>query len=197
MREISPSSSHNCEEFLRIASPEAAEIAQQIRTQKRQGTRPYPSATVIDLSKLLRAQQRAKLLDRVASLVDENLFGRSEMCEQFATLLAKALQFLGFPARVASGQCSYFVGGSVAFTWNHYWVRIGTEVIDANTDCLAENPVVPKAIHPQPYWGPIRDTPKDRRLRGELTSSTPHDVDVDTIWWPELQAWLGSSDFCA
>src|SRR6185312_17226029 len=179
MREISPSSSHDCEEFLRLASPMATQIAQQIREQKRLGARPLPSAAFIDQSNILQAAQRAKLLDHVAVLVDENLFGRSEMCEQFAALLAKSLHLLGHPAQVASGECSYFRDGVVAFTWQHYWVRIGAEVIDANTDCLTENPAVPTGICPRPYWGPIRNTPQDRRLRGQVMSNMPYDADVE------------------
>ena len=196
MREISPSTSHSCEEFLRIAPPMAVPLVQQIREQKQKGTRPVPSTTVIDQSCLLQATQRAKLLDRVAMLVDENLFGRAEMCEQFATLLAKALQLVGLPAQVATGQCSYFCNSRVVFTWQHFWVRVGPEVIDANTDCLTENPVVPTGIVPRPYWGAIQNTPPDRRLRGQSLSNMPHDIDVETIWWPELKAWLSSAEFC-
>lgn len=182
---------------MRLAPPEAAPLVQRIREQKRQGTRPLPSATVIDQSSVLQTTQRAKLLDRVAMLVDENLFGRSEMCEQFATLLAKALQLVGLPAQVASGQCSYFCNSELVFAWQHYWVRVGLEVIDANTDCLAENPVIPKGIVARPYWGPIHNTPSDRRLRGQSLKAMPHDTDVETVWWPELKMWLGSAEFCA
>lgn len=196
MREISPSCIHNCEELLRIGPPEARRVAAQIRDQKRQGTRPRPSMTLIDESSILQAELRAKLIDRVATLVDENLFGRSEMCEQFATLLVKSLQLLGQPAHVASGECSYFDNGTIVFAWQHYWVRIGVEVIDANTDCLVENPRIPRNICPRPYWGPIRNTPRDRRLRGQVTSNIPYDSDVETIWWPELRLWLGSTEFC-
>jgi hypothetical protein len=32
--------------------------------------------------------------------------------------------------------------------------------------------------------------PDDRRLREEHGTALPSDVDVDNIWWPELQHWI-------
>jgi hypothetical protein len=45
----------------------------------------------------------------------------------------------------------YGADGEEIFRWQHAWVRIGNEVIDGNVDCLAENPLVPKAVSVAPY----------------------------------------------
>ena len=190
MREISPSASHSCEEFLHLAPPEARILAERIREQKLKMERPLPSASLIDNSNILNSPARLALIDKVASLVDENLFGRSEMCEQFALLLAKSLVKLGFPAKISTGECSYYINGIEVFKWDHFWVRIGQEVIDANTDILNENPFIPDDLSITPFWGLIQDVPKDRRLRGILLNNLPHDEDVSEIWWPELDRWL-------
>jgi hypothetical protein len=71
----------------------------------------------------------------------------------------------------------YDSAGSEIFRWAHAWVRIGEEVIDGNVDSLAENPVVPKAVWIAPYWGPIMQTPPDRRLREKHGESLPPDVE--------------------
>jgi hypothetical protein len=63
-------------------------------------------------------------------------------------------------------------------------------VIDGNVDSLAENPLVPKQVRVNPYWGPVREVPKDRGLRVDQSAQLPSDVDVDAIWWPELKAWI-------
>jgi hypothetical protein len=69
-------------------------------------------------------------------------------------------------------------------------VRVGEEVIDGNVDSLIENPMVPKQVRILPYWGPITEVPKDRRLRENHGVALPPDVDVEGSWWPELKAWI-------
>lgn len=192
MREISPSASHSCEEFLHLALPEARILAERIREQKLKMERPLPSASLIDNSNILSSTARSALIDKVASLVDENLFGRSEMCKQFSLLLAKSLVKLGFPAKISTGECSYYVNGIEVFKWHHFWVRIDQEVIDANTDIINENPFIPRDLSVAPFWGLIQEVPKDRRLRGKLLNNPPDDEDVKKIWWPELDKWLDS-----
>lgn len=188
MREISPALGISADEFLRQCPPEIHRIAAAIRRQKEADNRPRPSATVIDASALLTRTQRHAILDSIASLVDENLFGRSEMCIQFADLLQRALAFMGLSSRSAVGTAIYFSeDGKEIFRWKHAWVRVGEEVIDGNVDSLFENPLVPKAVNVAPYWGPIRTIPKDRRLREDHDGgSLPFDEDVSNIWWPEL-----------
>jgi hypothetical protein len=34
------------------------------------------------------------------------------------------------------------------------------------------------------------DPQQDRRLRANHGSVLPPDIDVDSIWWPELKAWI-------
>jgi len=189
MREISPAVNMSAEEFLLIA-PEHKDKVSLIRSQKAAGKRHRPSTNLIDQSTLFDAAFRAALLDRVAGFVDENLFGRSEMCQQFALLLARALQFKGLNAQAIPGEAIYFAGGSKVFSWEHAWVRIGAEVVDGNVDSLFENPVVPKSVNCQPYWGPIAAVPSDRKLRPRQSSSVAADPDVNSVWWPELEAWL-------
>lgn len=179
----------NPDEFLKLR-PEAHDLVAEIRRQKPDGQRRQPSAVLIDCSALLSAATRRALLDAVADKVDENLFGRAEMCIQFADLLQRALAYLGLPARAVLGKAFYFVETRNVFNWDHAWVRIGNEVVDGNVDSLDENRFVPDSVRVAPYWGPITETPRDRRLREYHGRNLPPDDDVGNIWWPELQVWL-------
>ena len=191
MREISPAVNVSVDDYVEVLPPEAKRIVEEIRRQKREGVRQRPSVTLIDRSAILTKTIRDRLLDAVAALVDENYAGRSEMCLQFAALMHRALRHLSFPSRPAVGTAIYYgVKGEEIWRSQHAWVRIGDEVIDGNVDCLAENPLIPKTVSAAPYWGPITDVPPDRRLREEHGSVLEPDVDVDSIWWPELQQWL-------
>ncbi len=178
------------DECLSLAPAPIQERALRIRAQKKDSARPRPSARLVDRSKLLTKELRVKLLDSVAALVDENLFGRSEMCIQFADLFQRALVHLGLPARAVVGCAIYYSGGQEIFRWEHAWVRVGEEVIDGNVDSLFENPMVPQAVNVAPYWGPLAEMPADRRLRGDHGRELPPDSDVSEIWRPELRASL-------
>lgn len=191
MREISPSVNLSCEEFYKTLLPQSQAIVDRIRSGKNTGNRPKPSTCLIDKSSLLTEKFRRGLLDAVAGLVDENLSGRSDMCEQFAILVSQALEHMGLSSRVASGTAIYYnAKGRELFKWKHAWVRVGKEVIDGNVDCLFENPMVPPTVNIFPYWGPIAETPTDRNLRENRNRTAPPDSDVSEIWWPELQEWL-------
>lgn len=165
----------------------------EVRRQKQAGTRLRPSTSVIDQSTLMTKEHRLKLLDAVAALVDENYCGRSEMCIQYADLLNRALAYLQFPSRAVLGTATYYSpDGNVLHEWGHAWVRIGDEVVDGNVDSIPENPLVPKNVIVDPYWGPIREMPSNRRLRETIGSRMPEDVDVNGLWWPDLKAWIDS-----
>lgn len=190
MREISPAEGMSAEEFLNQAPPQVQQQARQIREQKRGGLRRRPSDRLVDRSALLTPDLRRRIVDAVAALVDENLFGRSEMCIQFAELLQRALAYLCLPARGVAGLAIYYSEKREIFRWEHAWVRVGSEVIDGNVDSLFENPAVPRAVDVPPYWGPISETPADRNLRECRGRQLPSDNDVSDVWWPELRAWL-------
>jgi hypothetical protein len=191
MREISPRTDISVDDYVGMLPAELRRGVEEIRRQKREGTRARPSGTLIDRSGIMTKPMRDKLLDAVAMLVDENYAGRAEMCLQFAGLLDRALSHLKFLSRPVVGTAIYFgAKGEEIWRWGHAWVRVGNEVIDGNVDCLAENPLVPKAVSVAPYWGPITDVPDDRRLREDHGTALPSDVDVDDIWWPELQDWI-------
>ncbi len=193
MREISPAINLSVEEFFKSLPRAMQDRVQRIRLQKREAQRPKPSSLLLDRSLLLTPTQRLAVLDTAANLVDENLFGRSEMCMQFAELLCRSLVYVGLQARVALGEAIYYDQAHEIFRWQHAWVRVGDEVIDGNVDCLFENPMVPAAVRIAPYWGPIKEVPRDRRLREVLGSTLAPDADVSEIWWPEMQAWLDRS----
>ena len=190
MREISPAENMSADAFLSLAPEWVRDRAAEVRAAKTQRQRPRPSTTLVDGSALLSVRMRHRLLDKVAELVDENLFGRSEMCMQFAELLRLAIQHLELDARTALGTCIYYVAGREIFRWSHAWVRVGGEVIDGNVDSITENPAVPSSVRVAPYWGPITATPSDRKLREEHGKRPPPDTDVRDVWWPELQVWL-------
>lgn len=191
MREISPAKNLSSESYYRISPPQVREIIDKIRSGKNTGNRPKPSIRLIDKSLLLTEKFRRGLLDAVAGLVDENLAGRSEMCIQFAILVSQALDYMGLSSRVAVGTAIYYdAKGSKLFKWEHAWVRVSKEVIDGNVDSLYENPMVPEAVDISPYWGPITETPADRKLRENCNRVVPPDSDVLEIWWPKLREWL-------
>ena len=191
MREISPAENMSVDEYMSLGlASEALAFIARIRKQKADRSRPRPSTTLIDSSKLLTHADRTKLLDRVASLVDECLFGRQNMCMQFADLLSRALDHLGLPAKPVAGVAKYYVDGVEIWQWKHAWVRVGREIVDGNVDSLDENPMVPSEVDVAPYWGPISETPGDRRLHQRRDWAFSEDTDVDETWWPELLCWL-------
>src|SRR5208282_1561461 len=110
MREISPAVGISADDFLRSAPDEVKQIVAEIRREKRAGLRKYPSAKLLDCSRVLTTMQRKPLLDKVAALVDENLCGRSEMCQQFAELLHLALSYLRLPSRPVVGLAMWLFG---------------------------------------------------------------------------------------
>jgi hypothetical protein len=160
MREISPAIGMSVDEYINLA-PEIRPIIEEIRRQKRADERLRPSASLIDQSKILTAEAREKLVDKIAALVDENYAGRSEMCQQFAMLRHRALTYMNFPSRAVAGTAIYYDDkGDELFRWNHAWVRVDEEVIDGNVDVLRENPLMPDQVFVRPYWGP---SPRCRR----------------------------------
>jgi hypothetical protein len=192
-REISPMQNMSADEFLRQMPSEYQGIVSAIRAAKDDGNRPVPSATLVDRSSMLTVGQRAALLDMVASLVDENLAGRSEMCIQFGLLIHRALEHLKVPNYAATGDAIYFSdSGDEIYRWRHVWVRAGTEIVDGNVDSIPENPVVPDTVKVAPYWGPVKGIPGRRLI--ERNYSLPDDTDVDSDWWPRLRIWL-DNDF--
>lgn len=83
------------EEWLRIQPQTTKVFVVEIRSQKENGTRPLPGDALVDKSYMFTQKERSDLLNKIASLVDENITGRSDMCKQFSLLLHKSLQFLG------------------------------------------------------------------------------------------------------
>ncbi len=199
MREIHPYDL-DLEEVLRL-EPKIRAMTLEIRRQKAAGERPKPSNAFLDKSTIMTNIERQKLIDKIAELVDENHTGRSDMCRQFADLLCRALKKIGHSARVVTGTVSYYdTKGNTIFKWQpdgHDWVLVGNELIDCNADCLSENPFVPKTLRLQAYWGPRTGVPSDRKFienRGARTRES--DSDVEKIWWPDLEEWLGKNLSC-
>lgn len=190
MREISPAHNLTAEEFLGRMPQIFRVIVESIRAQKLANARPAPSSNLIDSSFIANSELRSELIDKVAALVDENLTGRSDMCGQFALLLAMALTKLGYPARAVAGEAAYFKEGKKIFSWEHAWVRVESEVIDGNVDILYENPIIPPSVSVRPYWGLVSAVPNERRLRQDHSLRVAEDSDVSNIWWPELEKWI-------
>ena len=186
LREISPAENMSSDEFLQFAHPEQIKIVNIIRQQKLNGERTSPSELLIDDSKILNEEFRKALIDKVASLVDDNLFGRSEMCQQFAMLLSLSLNHLGIYSKVVLGKATYSNG----FSWIHCWVCTKEEIIDANADSMLENPAIPSDLTPKPFWGSKANLPKDRKFKPKPNAKVPKDTDVNNIWWPELKIWI-------
>ena len=140
MREISPAQNLSADEFLGHLPPPFRALVLDIRAQKAAGQRPRPSTRLVDRSALLTPERRRQIVDAVATLVDENVTGRADMCLQFAMLLQRGLAHLGLPARLVLGNGIYSVGDREVFRWRRAWVRVGAEVIDGNVDAVVENP---------------------------------------------------------
>jgi hypothetical protein len=102
-REISPAVNASVEEYLKLLPSPIREIVDTSEGRRQRTSRPLPSPALMDSSSLLTRPHRVALLDSVATLVDENLSGRSDMCQQFADLLHGALVHLKFPARPVVG----------------------------------------------------------------------------------------------
>ncbi|MBP9811136.1 hypothetical protein KBF38_22720 [bacterium] len=182
-------------EYVLKFNPALKERVDEIREQKVLGLRLKPSASLIDKSQLLTNDARKALLDKIAFFVDENVTGRSDMCQQFAELLCLSLVKLRFVPKMMIGTVEYYdESGKQLFRWNpngHFWVQVKGDLIDGNLDSLFENPTVPKTLHVSPYWGPITEVPRDRKYFKNLSATVPaRDSDVQNIWWPDLSDWL-------
>ena len=190
MREITPAVNMSIDAVIKNSPESVKKLVETIREAKKNGGRPLPSSKLIDESSILEKEIRLFLLDEVARLVDENLFGRSDMCIQFAMLMQKALTELDVDCRSVCGECMYYLKGKEIYRWKHSWVRVGKEVIDGNVDILFENPMVPDSVQVKPYWGPVSMIPRDRRLRESRGELLPPDEDIENIWWPDLRTQL-------
>jgi hypothetical protein len=187
-REISPALNASVDEYFSKMPPPIQGIISVIRAEKDNDARPLPSVRLVDRSALLTPAKRAALLDFVASLVDENLTGRSDMCLQYALLIHMALKHLGITNRAVRGEAIYYAdNGEEVFRWQHGWVRAGSEVIDGNTDSITENIMVPQDIKVDPYWGPIKGIPGRKLVEIDSPDSDP---DITNTWWRDLEAWL-------
>lgn len=199
--EISPHEGISAEKFVRSLSPSAQRILDGIRRAKATGRRPRPSASPkVAGDALLLPHRRGELLDKVAELVDQNVFGRSEMCLQFAALLELALRELGHDARaVEAAGARYRCLDETWMVWpRHAWVEVGDVVIDANVDSLAENPVATGArpIDVAPFWGPRTALPADRQLPAGRPLDRYEAQHGDVLaWWEQLRAWMRSRDW--
>lgn len=191
-REISPAENLSVKEYIKKmkgVDPSFSKVLKRIREEKHQGKRLMPSSSVIGECDVLTLDQRKHLLDKIASLVDENLFRRSEMCIQFASLLEKSLNKLGINAKSISGKAEYRYGNDNWFSWDHAWVTIDDSIIiDGNTDSMRENLMVPNEVSPFPYWGLIDNLPDDRRYFPSNSTIQP-DSDVE-MWWQDLKAYI-------
>jgi hypothetical protein len=164
-------------------------LLRRIREEKARSIRPCPSARLSGEATRPPGELRARLLDKVAELVDENVFGRSEMCLQFAALLAKALRLQGITAEAKKGRARYVKLVGQWFTWDHAWVEYDDCVVDGNVDTMRENPLVDDGVDPPPFWGCRDEIPDSRQY--DFSSCVPWCGDEDVeAWWPRLDEWL-------
>lgn len=167
------------------------EVLRTLRVAKRTGTRPKPSTRLIGEELNFSINDRGMLLDKVAALVDENLFGRSDMCAHFALLLAKALELRGVQAVAKCGKVDYLKPDGTFFSWDHAWVEYDDVVIDGNVDSMVENPHVPSGMLPAPFWGTRDHIPEDRFFQFDSAEVWHGDEDTE-LWWLRLQPKLNS-----
>lgn len=84
------------------------EILMRIFYQKENNIRPVPSSNVILGKSKFSEDLRKKLLNMVAEVVDDNCYGRSDMCVYFAILIKDALESMGFMAKAIVGSATYY-----------------------------------------------------------------------------------------
>lgn len=197
MREVSPASYQGltADEYFELADPLTQAFATRVRASKAAGARSFPSSKLILEGQAPQPDWRPGLLDKIASLVDEDLLGRSDMCKPFAYLLAEALKMMGVKAKAMVGQAQYQRSDGTWAVWQHAWVKIGADIlVDGNIDSMAENPTLQLAPPPAPsaYWGPRKLRPRDRRIDAgrplQLNDLNVHAI--NTYWLPDLIAWL-------
>lgn len=193
-REISQVANMNIGQYIQVIKddPKLVGIVRKIREEKFNQQRLLPSNLLIGQCKIPIESKRKQLLDKIALLVDENIFGRSEMCIQFALLLELALNEIGLEAKTHGGTAEYKKDDGGTFTWNHAWVIVHEEIIiDGNVDTMKENIMVPKGVDPFPYWGKISELPDDRKYE---SNNQPLESDEDmALWWNELKEWIHSN----
>lgn len=172
-------------------------ILSLIENQRKNGTRPLPSGSIQSIGDRPVQEVRKFLLDTCAKLVDENWCGRSEMCIYFAVLIRHGLNIIGIPANVHVGKAIYIDNNNQdnRFEWDHAWVVQEEQLIDGNIDSIIENPMVPNGISPAPYWGPIEETPSDRKLySSRILDSSQDEIELDkqeiTMWKQHLEITL-------
>jgi hypothetical protein len=168
--------------------------AYAVRRQKRAGTRPKPSTSFITIGGQPATEVRIALIDQIATLVDENIFGRHDMCLQFAALLERALRVMGIEAEARMGMTQYRrTSGSWTDQFLHAWVVLNDEqVVDGNADSLRENAMLGIGVIVNSFWGPVGQVPKDRLFLSDSTldNANRNDPDVVTRWWPMLETWM-------
>lgn len=171
------------------------EVIKMIRMQFESNSRPKPSSKLITNGSFLKQEDRIKLLDYCAYLVDKNPTntGRSDMCIYFSCLLRYSLRLLGYKAEVHIGLAN-FNNNSQEFSWEHSWVMIDDVLIDGNADSMDENPYVPVEISPYSYWGTVDELPQGRAYvmkRKLLVSDELDELDDDYINWKvELKNYI-------
>jgi len=193
--EVCPAENITVDEYVKTFVPDGVKerTLRKIRKQKAGGLRPLPSHRLTGDVDNPKINIRRTVVDEVAGLVDENLFGRSEMCLQFAALLARALSQMGIQAQAKVGQARYRQSNGEWFTWRHAWVEYDDCIVDGNVDSMLENPVVPGGLDPAPYWGKRDEMPNDREFDFGGAESWGGDGDVDT-WWPRLRERLNQNN---
>lgn len=166
-------------------------LLQKILSQKNQGTRPKPSDNFIHLSHTLTVEKRIKIINLAGKLCDEDFYGRTSLCQQFAILVKYMLQKEGIPSKIFTGEVKYF-NSTKQFFWKHFWVELNNnqEIIDCNVDSMVDNPKVPAYLEPKNFWGLKSSLPADRvfGISQEFTALEEESLEKDdneTLIWKQ------------
>ncbi|WP_440110079.1 hypothetical protein [Paenibacillus sp. QZ-Y1] len=158
------------------------QILKSIELQKKDRIRPFPSDKLITNGEFLEIEDRMRIIDNSAALVDQAYGGRCDMCLYFSCLVRYALRLLGHRANVFVGEATY-TNNDVQFTWEHSWVEFENYIIDGNVDTMIENPAVPIGLDPKPYWGITESLPQDRLLKAKTRVDVTEELDaLDSVY---------------
>ena len=161
---------------------------QKVLADKKNGVEHKPSLLLIDKSHLLTSDKRKTIIDIAAKYVNQNIYGRNEMCLQFAILVKFLLKEEGISSKIIEGKAKYS-NGNLKHEWNHFWlVTENNDLIDGNIDSLPDNPNPPEGLRPLNYWGALSEIPNDRLLLpnkefSEQDEATLEIQDDETIIW--------------
>ena len=177
-----------------ILNKEDHETLKRIRNEKKNKTRKKPSSNLLTNGDFISIELRKYIVDKCAEFVDENKYGRSDMCIQYGVLIKYMLKnYANVDSKIMEGKVKY-KGKGKDFVWDHVWVEtLNGYFIDGNVDSMYENISVPKGINPSSYWGLLTEIPDDREIITKKEMSKQDEIELISDM-DEVGKWIITID---